>query len=62
MSYATYDYNIVDVYEDIANDLKLPVIYDIDCGHLPPQITFVNGSYGIIECANGIGKVTQKFI
>lgn len=62
MSYETYDYSIVDVYEDIADDLNIPIIYDIDCGHLPPQITFVNGSYGTIEYANGKGKVIQAFI
>lgn len=62
MSYETYDYSIVDVYEDIADDLNIPIIYDMDCGHLPPQITFVNGSYGTIEYANGKGKVIQAFI
>ena len=33
-----------------------------DCGHLPPQITFVNGSYGTIEYADGKGKLIQAFI
>lgn len=62
VDYDTEGYTIEDVYEDITEDLKIPVIYDIDCGHQPPQITFINGAYGEIEYKNGEGIVTQKFI
>lgn len=62
VDYDTEGYTIEDVYEDISEDLKIPIIYDIDCGHQPPQITFINGAYGEIEYKNGTGIVTQKFI
>ncbi|TDL38284.1 LD-carboxypeptidase [Macrococcoides bohemicum] len=62
VNFDTEGYTIEDVYKDIANDLQIPVIYDVDCGHQPPQITFVNGSYGIIEYKNGEGIVTQKYV
>lgn len=62
MRYQEDDYNIIDAYKDLAEDLSLPIIYDIDCGHLPPQITFVNGSYGKITYANGKGTITQSFV
>lgn len=55
-------YTMIDVYEDIADELDIPILYDVDCGHQPPQITFINGAYGIVEFDNGKGKVTQKFI
>ncbi|GGB03543.1 LD-carboxypeptidase [Macrococcus hajekii] len=58
----TNSYTIKDVYQDTADDLQIPIIYDIDCGHMPPQITFINGAYGIVEYSDGKGKVTQKFI
>ncbi|WP_341777480.1 S66 peptidase family protein [Macrococcus carouselicus] len=55
-------YTIDDVYKDLAEELKMPVIYDIDCGHMPPQMTFINDAYAIVECKNGNGKLTQRFI
>ncbi|WP_019153163.1 S66 family peptidase [Robertmurraya massiliosenegalensis] len=54
-------YTIEDVYEDMANELQIPIVYDIDCGHVPPQITFINGAHAEIQVANGKGIVTQQF-
>ncbi|UTH03523.1 LD-carboxypeptidase [Macrococcoides canis] len=62
VDFDTKGYTIEDVYEDIFKDLNIPIIYDIDCGHQPPQITFINGSYGVIEYKNGKGTVTQSFV
>ncbi|WP_414053768.1 S66 peptidase family protein [Macrococcus equi] len=62
VSFDSDGYTIVDVYQDLYNELKTPIIYDIDCGHQPPQITFINGAYGIVEFEDGKGIVTQKFI
>ncbi|WP_414048094.1 S66 peptidase family protein [Macrococcus equi] len=62
VDFDTEGYTIEDVYQDIANDLNIPIIYDIDCGHQPPQITFINGSYGVVEYKDGEGTVIQKFI
>jgi len=55
------DYEIEDVYRDLAEELGIPVIYDIDCGHVPPQITFINGAYAEIAVTDGKGTVTQYF-
>lgn len=57
----TGDYTIEDVYLELAEELQIPIVYDIDCGHQPPQITFINGAYGEIEVLHGKGKVTQTF-
>ncbi|PJK16537.1 LD-carboxypeptidase [Chryseomicrobium excrementi] len=56
------NYTIKEVYADLAEDLGLPVIYDIDCGHVPPQVTLINGAYAEVEVVDGKGKVLQKFI
>lgn len=56
------DYTIEDVYCDLASELGVPIVYDIDCGHVPPQITFVNGAYGEVKVKNGKGIVKQYFI
>ncbi|ANU10748.1 hypothetical protein A1A1_09871 [Planococcus antarcticus DSM 14505] len=54
-------YTVEKMYQDLAEDLGLPIAYDIDLGHVPPQITFVNGAYAEIKVKDGKGTVVQKF-
>ena len=55
-------YTAQKMYGDLENELGIPIIYDIDCGHMPPQIVFVNGAYAEVSCKDGKGRVIQKFI
>ena len=55
------DYTIEDVYKDLSDELQIPIIYNIDCGHVPPQITFINGAYAEVEVQKGKGTVLQHF-
>jgi muramoyltetrapeptide carboxypeptidase len=55
------DYTIEDVYKDLSEELEVPIIYDVDCGHVPPQVTFINGAYAEVEVNDGKGKITQYF-
>jgi muramoyltetrapeptide carboxypeptidase len=55
------NYTVEDVYKELSEELQIPIIYDIDCGHVPPQITFINGAYAEIESENGQGSVLQTF-
>ena len=55
------DYLIEDVYQDLFEELNIPIVYDIDCGHQPPQITFINGAYAKVHVENGKGTVIQEF-
>ncbi len=48
--------------EYALSDLEIPVIYEVDIGHLPPQLTFINGAYADILVKNGEGKITQKLV
>jgi len=43
-------------------DLNVPVVYDIDLGHLPPQLTFINGAYATCSVNPVKGIITQKLI
>lgn len=54
-------YTVERMYQDLAEELNLPIVYDIDLGHVPPQVTFVNGAYAEIQVANGKGTVIQEF-
>lgn len=54
-------YTAEDVYQEIQEELQIPIIYDIDCGHVPPQITLVNGAYAEVEAIDGKGTIKQVF-
>lgn len=58
---AIENYLIEDVYKELSEELSIPVIYDIDCGHVPPQMTFINGAYADVSVEDGKGKVVQYF-
>ncbi|CEG27254.1 S66 family peptidase [Bacillus sp. B-jedd] len=53
------NYTIEDVYGDLFSELEVPVVYDIDCGHMPPQMTFINGAFAEVSVENGKGIVRQ---
>ncbi|MED2941241.1 LD-carboxypeptidase [Bacillus swezeyi] len=52
-------YTAEDVYHELSEELHFPIIFDIDCGHVPPQMTFINGAYAEIESNHGKGTVLQ---
>ena len=56
------NYLAEDVYQELAEELAIPIVYDVDCGHMPPQITFINGSFAEVSVKDGKGIVKQFFI
>ncbi|TQK53666.1 muramoyltetrapeptide carboxypeptidase LdcA involved in peptidoglycan recycling [Brevibacillus sp. AG162] len=58
---AVEGYTVEDVYQELAAELQVPVLYDVDCGHMPPQITFINGAFAEVELSFGKGSVRQYF-
>ncbi|SDM48937.1 Muramoyltetrapeptide carboxypeptidase LdcA (peptidoglycan recycling) [Fictibacillus solisalsi] len=54
-------YTVEDVYHDLAKELQIPVIYDIDCGHVPPQVTLINGAWAEVGVVEGRGTILQHF-
>lgn len=58
------DYNISyeETLKDILKSLKVPVIYNADIGHVPPQISIINGSIVDIISENGKGSIICKKI
>jgi len=56
------NYTVEDVYKELSEELQIPILYDIDCGHVPPQITFINGASAEIEVDNGRGTVLHEGI
>jgi muramoyltetrapeptide carboxypeptidase LdcA involved in peptidoglycan recycling len=48
-----------DALRDALDGLPIPVIYDMDIGHLPPQLLLVNGASGILTFSPDHRSVRQ---
>lgn len=59
---AIKDFTYLDVLHKIFDDINVPVIYDIDFGHLAPQWTIINGSYAEVEYKDGQASILQRYI
>lgn len=55
------DFTYEDALHSALDKLNVPVIYDIDVGHLQLQWTMINGSFVEFEYENGKGKIKTKF-
>ena len=55
------DLTYEDVLHNIFDSMHVPVIYDVDFGHVSPQWTMINGSFAKFEYNNKKGKITQEF-
>ncbi|MDR6683668.1 muramoyltetrapeptide carboxypeptidase LdcA involved in peptidoglycan recycling [Bacillus safensis] len=56
-------YQYQDVYEELQKELQIPIFYDIDCGHVPPQMTLINGAYAEVQLQpQGKAVLKQTFL
>ena len=55
------DFALTDALEQGLGCLNVPVIYDADIGHIPPQMQIVNGAIGRLEYADGRASLRQSF-
>ena len=53
-----YDINLEEALKQGLNGLNIPVIFDMDIGHVSPQMPIING--GKIEVVSSGGKGTLK--
>ncbi len=49
-----------DALRDALDGLPIPVIYDMDIGHLPPQLLLVNGAWASVTFGRQQRRVTQR--
>lgn len=55
------DFTYLDALHSAFDELKIPVIYDVDVGHLDLQWTMINGSLAEFKYENKKGFIKQKF-
>lgn len=56
------DFTLIDAYEQSIGKLNVPVIYNADIGHIPPQMQIVNGALGTVIYGCEKAVVTQEYI
>jgi muramoyltetrapeptide carboxypeptidase len=44
---------------DALGSLGVPIIADVECGHVPPYMPIVNGAYGRVVHTAGRSALTQ---
>lgn len=54
------DFTLIDALEQGLGNLNIPVIYDADIGHIPPQMQIVNGAMGHVAFKDGEVVVKQE--
>lgn len=55
-------FELVDALHAVFDELPFPVIYDVDIGHVPPQLTLVNGALAAVAVQNGKGEVSMTLV
>lgn len=56
------DFSYEDALHSVFDNLNVPVIYDIDVGHIDLQWTMINGSFAEFIYEEGRGKINMKMI
>ncbi len=54
------DFTYLDALHKVFDDMNVPVIYDVDIGHLMPTITVINGSLGTFKYKNHKGTLIME--
>ena len=57
-----YGVTFKDSLKDALANLDIPVVYDMDFGHRPPQIAMINGGFLEIESKDGKGYVKHYWL
>lgn len=56
-----YNISFKENLNDSLKDLNIPVIYDMDFGHIPPRITIINGSYAHVMLKKNMGSIAFEY-
>jgi muramoyltetrapeptide carboxypeptidase len=53
-------FSYIDALQSVLGDLRCPVLYDLDIGHVPPQLSLVNGALAQVELHDGQASFVQR--
>jgi hypothetical protein len=52
----------VDAVRSVLGDLGLPVVLDVDCGHVPPHLALVNGARAEVTVDGDRQEIVQRLV
>jgi len=52
--------NYLDALKTVLSDLSIPILYDLDIGHVPPQLSLVNGALAKVFFYENGGEIIQN--
>ena len=55
-------FSFKDAVERALIKFNVPIVYNVDIGHVPPQMYVINGAYGEFKYKEGKGRLIQKMI
>lgn len=55
-----YSFSFESAVKSVLCDLKIPIILDVDIGHIPPRFTIINGSIAKFSLQNGKGSISYE--
>lgn len=58
----TTELNYLECISNCLGDLGIPVVYEADIGHKPPNMTLINGAKAVVEFTNDKTVLTQSLI
>lgn len=56
-----YDFTYEDALRSALGELNVPIVYDVDFGHVAPQWTLINGAKAEFHFSENEKSITQKF-
>ena len=56
-----YDVSFSDTLKNSLSDLNIPIIYDMDFGHIPPRLTMINGAIAHITYQDNKGSIEYEY-
>lgn len=57
-----YDISFYDAVKSTLQALNVPIIFDVDIGHVPPRMAIINGVLAEVISENGKGKINFKLV
>jgi muramoyltetrapeptide carboxypeptidase len=52
----------LDAVRSALGDLQVPVVLDVDCGHVVPALALINGAHARIQIGRDGGRLTQRCV
>ncbi len=56
-----YDISFKETLETSLKHLHIPIVYDMDFGHISPRMTMINGGYAYIHSKDGKGNIRFEY-